>query len=557
MRKIVNSNYFLVIVYLFFAFLAYGRLPFTFFQQDEWAIFGNYLYWDKAHLDWFTRLFVYQQFTHIIPLSNIVSYLEFKLFGLNFFYHAFFSILIHLFNTFLVYKLAVKTTKNINISKIVGLLFLTNPISHQAITWVATTAGTAYATTATLLSLIFFFDFLNTNRYKKLLLSVLFLFISFFFKETSIFLIPFFFIAYFLRRKEQTFWEKITALTPFILMSGFYILFRLVFLFISPQAPESADLAKPHITNYGYRVFTAPLKSFTQSFIPQKYLIEASKKIIILGYPDFVIKGDVNPYISQSIGVDMVSYAFALFSLFGIAFAVRKNRNALFTNTILLSLSFIALTALPLVFIPGTDGYYSLIDGRHLYITSVFSSILLALFINLFFVSKKRAIAIFSLLLLVMFVFVSSIQIRRDLNEQMGTAFIRTSILRKIITTYPKLPKKVIVYVQSDSPYYGFPYGDNILPFQSGFGQTLVVWYNGHQDTFPACFFKEQYLYIIQSQGYKDCDGRGFGYFRKIEDLKKFMKENNIHGVEIIGFSYISSKNTLEDITQQVKEEIK
>src|SRR3989338_10493172 len=111
-------NLLIFAIFLVTILLVYGKLPFTFFQQDEWAIFANYIYWDTFGLDWLNRLFIYEQDTHIIPMSNLFSYLQFKLFGLNFAPYAWVGIVLHLVNSLLVVKLANLLGKN----KMLGLI---------------------------------------------------------------------------------------------------------------------------------------------------------------------------------------------------------------------------------------------------------------------------------------------------------------------------------------------------------------------------------------------------------------------------------------------------
>ena len=169
--------------------------------------------------------------------------------------------------------------------------------------------------------------------------------------------------------------------------------------------------------------------------------------------------------------------------------------------------------------------------------------------------NKRNAFAITGAIFSIFIIF-NILQIRRDINQEQGIGFTRTSILNRMKDSYPTLPKKVIIYIESDTVYFGLPPTEHVLPFQSGFGQTLLVWYNAKGDLFPACFFDEQYLYAIESQGYKECEGRGFGYFRKMDDLKKAIGENNIKAENVIAFSYISSKNSLVNVTEQVGESI-
>ena len=94
------------------------------------------------------------------------------------------------------------------------------------------------------------------------------------------------------------------------------------------------------------------------------------------------------------------------------------------------------------------------------------------------------------------------------------------------------------------------------MPFQSGFGQTLLVWYNAYGEPFPACFFNDQFLYVQLSQGYRECEGRGFGYFREEGKLDKFMEQSSIKKDEVVGFQYIASEEKLVDITKEVQNKI-
>lgn len=552
-------NFFWILVgYALGGLLIFWRLPYTFFQQDEWAIFGNYLYWDKAGLSWFDRLFIFQQFTHLVPLSNLFSYLEFKLFGLYFPPYAFFSIGIHVINSFLVYILARKLLGNKWLGFASGLIFLINSIPHQAITWVATTMGTALSTTFVLSSLIFFADFLGNGRKTNLLiLSILFL-SSLFFKETPLAVIIFFPILWLIYARLKSFKKFLFFLSPFVAMIVLYVIIRGLFLTLSPTPPQDAGLTQPGLSVYAYRLGTAPLKSLVQSFIPVKYIIDISDTIIKLGYPNFAKGGVADPYISQTIGSDIVTYLSTILLLIICIISFKlylKKKEILLARAIPSSIMFIGLTSLPLIIIPGSAGYYSLLDGRHLYITGIFSSILLiTLFYGLFFLFLKKKIwQILGLVFLLIFLWVNIQSLRGDLNRQRGIAYTRKSILDTITLAYPKLSQKTVFYIESDKPYYGFAFGDNILPFQSGFGQTLLVWYNARGENFPACFFRDQFLYVLRSEGYRECEGRGFGYFRKMDNLINAVKQNNISKNDVIVFSYISSKNYLQDITQQIR----
>lgn len=567
MGRILRVNYFLIFFYLFAAILTFGKLPFTFFQQDEWLIIGTYLHLDKADLDWLHRFFVYKQLTHLVPFTHFVSYTQFELFRLNFFLYGLLAIIIHLINTMLVYYLSSLLLRKRILSFIACFLFLTTSISHQGFTWIATTIGTSISTLFFLLSLIFFTKYLNqiTSQIRHLFLSMIFFGSSLLFKETSIFgflFLPAFWLIY----KREDFTKARMALVTFFPFGILYLAIRIINLIIiniSNTGTEAA-FAQPGLEVYLFRIFILPLRFISQGILPQEFIIGISNTLVNLAYPVFKNSEELlllTPHITESVGADIVSYLFsALIIVISMIFMfLYKKRRERYWKTILLSVVFISLSSFPFIFVPGKAGYNSLIDGRHLYVTEIFTSILLAILIYgvyLWLPKKKLALSVV-LIFVISFLLFHITKIRSDINQQAGIGFIRKSILNTITRLHPKLPERAVFYIESDKAYYGLAPEDKILPFQSGFGQTLLVWYNERGELFPACFFEDQFLYVQVSEGYRECGGRGFGYFRKMESLKSAIQKQNINAVTIIGFSYSSSTNTLTDITEDIRKELK
>lgn len=557
-------SFLVLFFYLIFSFIPFGKLSMTFFLQDEWVIFGNYLYWDKAALSLFERLFVFEQYTHLIPLANLVSYLQFKYFGLNFVPYGIFSILLHSLNVFLVYYLASIIIKNRWISFLAGLLFLTNSISHQAVTWVATTSGTAGSYFFSLLAIIFFIKYvILKSRFMYVFLSAVFLLVSILFKETSLFLFLLVPIIWFVFKKSKTIKEFVATFFPFFVTGLFYVIMRLYFLLTgSGNAIAQDSISQPSVIVFLFRALTVPFKFLAQSLVPTGFIIDISALLVSLGYPQFNQGGVPNPYIVQSVGVDIVSYGIAI-AIVAICFlsvvVFTKNKREPWVKLIVVALFFIAMSSLPFVIIPGSAGYFSLIDGRHLYLTNAFTSILFAILLSsIYFWFSRRKLGLVLLIVIVGVIVGShSLKIRKDINYQVGTGIIRTSILKEISKKNPVLPKRVVFYVESDKAYYGLPDDEKIVPFQSGFGQTLLVWYNNGGENFPPCFFKDQFLYVLLSVGYRECENRGFGYFRKLETLRTAVRENNLSVESIIGLRYNSSTHQLSDITSEVMQYLK
>lgn len=563
MNKLLQNNYVVGVLYFFLGLIPFGKLPFTFFLQDEWAIFGNFLYWEKAGLSWWDRLFVYEQATHIIPFSTLSSYLSYMLFGVNFFAYGMLSIIIHVLNSFLVFFFTnLFFTKRI--SFLAGLLFLINSISHQAITWTATTIGTAGSTFFVLLTLISFtkYTLAEKGKPKSLFLSLIFLLIALLFKETAIFLFLFLPLFWIVLKRKIVFTSLVKNLLPFFILGIFYLLIRVFFiLFVKTTIATPEAIAQPSIFVYFYRIFTIPLKFITQSIVSVDYILVASRTLLAVGYPHLNIGGSPNPYIVESVGSDIITYIMAFLILF-ISFILfnklKTRKQSLIRKFIPVSFLFISLSALPFIFIPGKAGYFSLIDGRHLYITSIFSSILVTVIFYSLRVSLEKKRALILLLYIPLFLYISfhAYTIRSEINTRVGDGFIRKNILQEISKKYPILPTRAVFYIESDKAYYGLPPEEKILPFQSGFGQVLLVWYNAHGQDMPACMYKDQYLYVLLSEDYKECDGRGFGYFRNMEKLKNTVEKNKLDENAIIAFSYTSSNGLLEDITMKVRREL-
>lgn len=552
----INSKnvLFILLLYSVIAFVEYGKLIFSFFQQDEWAILGYHHYWDKANLSWIDRLFRYELYTHVIPFSNFLSYLESKYFGIYFFLYALFSIFIQILNSFWVYLFTDKLVKNKAVAFLAGILFLVNSISHQAITWTATTMGTAGATFFTLLAIYFFINYLFSQKKVLFFFSFLFFFIALGFKETSLALFLIFPILWLIYSKKKSVKTGFYLLLPYVFLGLFYFSFRFFLSLINIPPQLSTELSQPNFITYVFRIFSMPLKTIAQSIVPVDVILKMSNEIMLLGYPNFIQNKNPNPYIAQSIGADIVTYFFSIILLIffsSVFYFFLKKKKILFSKAILSALACTIVSTSSLILIPGSAGYFSLFDGRHLYLTSIFISILLA--ISIYFLysifSRNSYVKIIIVFLVGILVIFHIVRVRNDINQLVGTAFIRKSILNTIFSRYPILPQKTIFYVASDTAYYGLPPEEKIVPFQSGFGQTLLVWYAYHKENYPACFFKGEYLYEIMSEGYKECEGRGFGYFRKMESLKKALKENNIPISNVISLQYNSSKQLLSPLS--------
>lgn len=551
-----------IIAYIVIAMLAFGKLPKTFFQQDEWAIFGNLMYEDKTKLSLFNKLFIYEQDTHLVPFTNILTLIEYRAFGVHFAPYAWLSIGFQIISAFLVFVLANTLIKKHWVAFLAGSFFLINSISHQAITWVATTNGTAGSTIFLLFSLILFAKYLTGKRTLLLLLGAYALFlISLGFKETSIFAFVFFPLFWWILTPKKTVKEAAQIIFPLGLFGLAYVGVRLYFRLSAPPSPVQAELIQPGIFVYGFRMFALPIRMLVQSLLPVQVTLDLSRNLVLLAYPHFTSGNAPDPYLVEGPASDIIFFFF--FSLVvSLRFFARNylQKKKEYRNAELLdaALIFMGLSALPLIVVPGIAGYLSLLDGRHMYITDIFTSILVAIVSYVLFLRLARSK--FGLAVLVIIIAAFSgyhiIRIRKDINTQVAIADQRVPILNKVVSLYPKLPKNVVFYITSDAPFYGLPYGEPIVPFQSGFGQTLLVWYNAHGVNIPSCLFEHKFLYVLLDEEYKECQGQGFGYFRKPNTMNQALATYQFTPEDVIAFHYTSRTQSFDDITPQVRERI-
>ncbi len=541
----------------------YWKLPLTFFQQDEWLGIGNYLYFNESGTS-----FLNTSSFHMIPLTVASSYLQFKLFGLNFSYYAIVSIMGHLINTFLVFYLAQILLKNKYLSFFSALFFAVNSMGSQAVIWIAASTSTQTATSFFLLSLIFLSKYILIHKKNIFLLglSFLFLFIGMFFKETvlSLFvIIPLFWLV-FNRKVDKGFIKKI--LLPLFIIFLVYFLMKITFVTLKEPKVNSSlkPWIVPHASTYAYRIVTLPLKIIPQSMLPAGVESEISKKIVYLGYPQYFAysETEINPYVAETAIFDMVSYVSSILILFFSYVFYQyfsKNKNNHFLKSLFVGIIIIAGSSFPFIFIPGVSGYFSIYEPRHLYAAIAGSSFVLSILIfgiaRMIFHKEKYAICLFMAIMLSL-LWLNMRSVREQIDSSLEYGETRKMILSQIVREHKNLPEKVVFYTESDRAYYGMVEDDKILPFQSGFGQTLLVWYKLHGENIPFCFFANDFLYAIEKEGYQECQGRGFGYFRKYESLKAALKENKLSPENVISFSWNSKDKKFMETTAEIRKKL-
>jgi hypothetical protein len=240
------------------------------------------------------------------------------------------------------------------------------------------------------------------------------------------------------------------------------------------------------------------------------------------------------------------------FLIFGavalVVFRLIRRNNERLGKVLLFAFSFIILNSFVYALSPGRSADIPLVDSRNLYFPLIGAALLLVLL--LWRAAKEKSVQL--MIFLLPFLFLNAFQLNREIRSLVREGQVRKDILVSMKRKYPDLPNKVIFYTESDSSFYGLPFEEKILPFQSGLGQTLLVWYQ-QTERFPSEFFQDRFLWEITEEGYREIEERGFGYFRDFEKLVKALKENNLSEEAIIAFRYNSEISKLDDITNEVR----
>src|SRR3989344_1528499 len=561
--KILRFHVITLIIIASLIGFTYWNLPNTFFQQDEWQGFSEMIYYQSIDLvSFFNFFFPSDALSHFNPLGSIFALVEFLLFYTDFTPYGWLSILLHVFNSILLYCFVFTFLKNRKIAAIAGLFFGVNSISSQAVTWVAAANSYETPTAFIIVSFIFCHWFLvqEENKRKNLVLSMLMLLISLLFHEIGIFLFLFYPIIFLLYKKPKQKKQSQTFFYGIGLFMLVFLLVRIPFFFTSLHIlPTVTDISRPPITVYPYRLISISIKSFAGSFFPEKTLIGFSDQVVRLAYPQFVaLDNEPNPYISQLIVFDLVSYIMSISVICLIVLLIRFTREKKFLEALVWSFIFVPTSLLPYAFVLGKAGYSSIFSPQYYYVCSIGTSIIIAItFYCLLQKFSKSGVGKFLVLSILVLYLISHIYMVRAKVERLVKISVPIkSFLSTVISSYPKLPQNVIFYTNSNKAYYGMPDNEKSLPVQVGFGQMLMVWYQANEKL-PGCFYKDAFLLDILTEGYRQCDDRGFGYFRNYDKLITAIKTNKISSENVISYSWNEKKEEFKNITRETQISIK
>ena len=548
--KLLKNYFFPIILITFLILFSFRKMFYGFFQQDEWLSFSLRFLYDNSGIFNIVKNAFIPSVGHFQPFNELVLQLLFSVFKLNYIDYAGVSIFLHITNVILVYIFIKRITSNRYLAFLTAVLFGINASSYQSTSWVLADVGIHMSTIFIILSLINIFDFVNTKTVKYLYLSITFLTISLMFKEIGLglfALLPIIILFF----GKLDFRAKKRAIFYILIVGGSYFLLRFVMIYMPVAYLKTSLTFQSQPEKYViYNLLLLPFLAFTQSIIPSDLLIEFLKKLAIFSN-SFSIETlnsiSFNSFLEgQVLSIVCVSVSLILI-LIGLLIYL-KNKKIILARYVFLGILLVGVSSPIFALSPERSGMICVLDSRNLYIPVLGSSIFIV--VSLFLILKqnirKTGLILLPLLLINMYILFNRV------NGISQVGMVRRSILQKVSEMIPVFPRKTIIYTESDKSFYGLSEKERILPFQSGFGQTLLIWYFDKQKL-PKEFLENKFLWELTSEGYKEFQGIGFGYFRNFESLVEAINKNNLSSENVSAFSYNSETGEVRNTTDEIR----
>ncbi|MCL5439133.1 MAG: glycosyltransferase family 39 protein [Patescibacteria group bacterium] len=595
-------------VFLFFfilVFTVFRNLFFYYFEADEWFHFTRYLPLTgkpdgllAAFISTFMNSGALSAGQHVTPIASTIFFLNTKFFGLNYFFYAFVSLLLHSINSFLVFlfiKTMLSNVKNIvkNTYAIMGgIFFAIAPTPLHTVTGAAPFYGENVLSLTFALLCMLFFKFAYIKKEKKYLyLSILFLFFALFSKEYAAYLFLILPVMAFIEKRIFSF-RFLAKLYIFCIIA--YAVFRFVipnvYLGIGPlidklvnsyiyssgqtqpaKTPDTGTIVSGDLSIHKnlpgeivFRTITFPLKMVGSVFVPRQTLFSIVGVITPIVYPVPSVddkSGQVG-FLYGPGGNNMVLY---LISLGILSFCINlilnlfKHRRLSEAQTLITGLAIIIISALPLVaiiFIFPRWGYDYYFDSRYYYHPTagaaiVFPFLLFGFSKVISSILKTRKASFIAAVLFITWLVFDLTAFNYNFNivvNRYGSD--RREVVNQLKNYIPSLSRKTVFYIETDGLS---PFGP-VLPFYNSVPQDLTVIYYD-KNHLPDSFF-DKTIFDGMPQGYLYSEGRGFGYYTSKKDLSEALVLRKFELSDVRAFYYKSLKGELLNKTLQVRKEM-
>ena len=165
----------------------------------------------------------------------------------------------------------------------------------------------------------------------------------------------------------------------------------------------------------------------------------------------------------------------------------------------------------------------SFLEARYYYTPAIFSGIWIRVLLSywirrtFFRFALPACILVFGAIVFTNYTFIKA---ERDRLQAVSSE--RKNILMQFKILFPTLTRdKTVFFVTGNGSDYLV--SDLKVPFQSGFGNVLMIWYY-NSGKIPAKTLDNGFLYQLADQGYREIMGKGVGYYFNEGSLKTALK---------------------------------
>lgn len=517
--------------------LIYFPLLSAYFVQDEWQLFSSYYSASASTFLEKISFFIIPQPGQYVPITSLFAFIMFSVFHLEYLAYFYISMILFLLNAYFLSKVCLILTKNRLAAIIAASFFIIAPLHFQATSWAVASFGYHLSALFAMASLIHLLKWIDEGKGSRLYISGALLLLSLLSKGTSMFLVVFYPLLVFLQTKslKRTF-HSLASLVP----SVFFIIWNYWFIRTHPLADFTVIKQETSLFN----LFSLPLRTLLQSILPQDILLNLSRFIsgIILQSNDVFRVGSF----AETKGMGIIfgfGLLILLIALFFLVFYKHKG-----CKPWLITLCFIGLSGLPFYFV--TYNKFSLIPPRYLYFGVIGVGIGVS-YLSAYIIRSKKRNYFVALITLLFTYGVITFNQSIDLGK---TGSVRKSILAQISKNDLKEDQNVI-FIESDSSFYGLSEKVRTLPFQNGFGKTLATFLHGRIYIPDEVYKNPDILWPIESQGYFGDASRGFGYFRDYTKLVEVLEEKGLPLSAVTAFTF--KEGVLVNTTTQIRSKLK
>ena len=254
-KTITPNNQKTILVGLFFILLLTGiiyrtSLKGSFLLYDDKENVVNNPMVRNLSLATLPQFFYAEKLYMFTPLTFLSYAIDYKIGGMDPYWFRFSNLLLHLLNIILVYMLAKKFLKKSVLALFVALIFAIHPMNVDSIGWISARSN-ILAGTFILLSLIFYFIYIEKSKYHFLALSILAYLLSLLSKSSGV-LLPFilFFLDYMVNRKCSS--GNIIEKIPYF---AFGLIIGLITLFFRTDIGNTQSITSYSIIERIFMVF--------------------------------------------------------------------------------------------------------------------------------------------------------------------------------------------------------------------------------------------------------------------------------------------------------------